>query len=132
MPHGKRQKSGDSPLSSLASAVASEETLAALAGAGLFAFRGSEAEALALLAIRGDDNPAEFAPRCFRAAFDPTAELCGGCVFAASCWLGDNTYLAALAAGTVHKPPYVPDEVVSDVLARRDARPAPPTPRRRK
>ena len=87
---------------------------------------------MALLAVRGDDNPAEFAPACFRRDYDPGSELCGGCVFAASCWVGDNRYLLALRAGKSANPPHVPDSVVEAVTTKQKPRPAPPKPRRRK
>ena len=50
----------------------------------------NESDALAVLALRGDDNPAEYAPTCYRSGYDPQKPLCAGCVFAARCWMGDR------------------------------------------
>ena len=125
-------KGSNAPISSLALAGATEETLAALVGAGLLSFEGSEAEALAVLALRGGDNPEEYAPPCYQTEYGVRRGLCDGCVFSASCWQGDNRYLAALRRGDENPPLYVPVETVAAVLARTKPQVKPPKPRKRK
>lgn len=138
MPRGKKRsrktqkQENSAPISSLALAVATDETLSLLADAGLFSFRGSESEALALLALRGGDNPEEYAPRCFRAEYDPKRKLCEGCVFWASCWQGDDGYLRRLKNGESYPPPYVPTTIITSALKAVKPQVAPPTPRKRK
>lgn len=120
------------PISSLALAGATEETLSALADAGLLSFEGSEAQALAVLALRGGDNPEEFAPACYQREYAVRRALCDGCVFSASCWQGDNRYLTALRKGDENRPLYVPAGAVTAVLARTKPQVKPPKPRNRK
>ncbi len=116
------------PLSALATARPTDETRKALADAGVLAFRGSEAEALAILALTLDDNPA-----CHGVAYDATSVVCSGCVAAATCWRSDESYLRALTKGTVALPNHVPSDVVDRVLAgRRKPNKRPPKPRKRK
>jgi hypothetical protein len=113
-------------------AGATEETLAALADAGLLSFEGSEAQALAVLALRGGDNPEEYAPPCYQTEFAVRRSLCNGCVFSASCWQGDNRYLTALRKGEENRPLYTPTGAVTAVLAKTKPQVKPPKPRKRK
>jgi len=139
MPRGK--KSGKSwgdrsntsgrvlaPISSLASAKVTEDTQAALVGAGLSSFSGTEGEALALLAIASSE--AEYAPTCFRKKYSPTRGLCAGCVFAASCWQGDKGYLGRLRLEEEPPPNHVPQSVVQRVLRALKRRVPPPKVRK--
>lgn len=133
MPRGrKRTSAANSPLSSLASASLSPDVRERLADAGLSSLEiakiRNEADALAILALRGDDNPAEYAPACFRRDYSPDRPLCSGCVFAAQCWTGDNRYLKRVKAGKATRP-NAPDHVIDSVLAKVSRRP--PAPRKR-
>ena len=137
MPRGKKpskKQSGSrktAPLSSLALATATEETLTQLSDAGLSSFRGTESEALALLALKKGDNESSYAPRCYRKEYNPTTTLCAGCVFWASCWQGDTRYLRSLRIGEVYPPPHVPTGVIDKVVAKVKRRVSPPKPRKK-
>ena len=133
MPRGPKLASDNhSPISSLASAVLSDESSEALRIAGLSSFEiakiRSEADALAVLALRGDDNPTAYAPGCFQREYSPERSLCSGCVFSAKCWTGDARYLRAVKAGTAKRPP-APKQIVDEVLA--TIKRQPPKPRKR-
>ena len=132
MPRGKKPSLNKSaPISSLALATATEETLTQLSDAGLSSFRGTESEALAVLAVKKDDNESSYAPRCYRKKYDPKSVLCTGCVFWASCWQGDTSYLRSLRNGEVYPPPHVPTEVVEKIASQVKRRVAPPKPRKK-
>ena len=142
MPRGRKRKSAPhSPLSSLASASLSPHARERLVDAGLSSLEISkirtESDALAILALRGDDNPTEYAPKCFRREYSPSKALCGGCVFSARCWAGDNAYLKRVARGDAERPA-APAHVVDAVLAKLKRKPPaarkrqPPKPRVRK
>lgn len=136
MPRGKKQsnkgRANSAPLSSLATAVMTDETLSALAVAGLSSFSGSEAEALAVLAIKGGDNPIDYAPRCFAAKYDPARALCGGCVFAAKCWQRDSGYLRRAKSGKVGLPLHIPATIAQEIVDAVKPLAAPPKPRKRR
>ena len=116
------------PLSALATAVPTDETRRALADAGVLSFRGSEAEALALLAIKAGDN----APACHGSTYAPSRPLCAGCVFATSCWREDKGYLRALASGDVDAPRHVPPTVAATIAKPYKPKRRPPKARTRK
>jgi len=135
MSRGQSPENGrpsNSPLSSLASAALSDSTSERLRMAGLSSLEVStirnEGDALAVLALRGDDNPMEYAPKCFRSEYSPNRALCSGCVFSAKCWTGDTRYLRAVQAGTAARPP-APKKVVDALLA--TIKRQPPKPRKR-
>ena len=126
-PKGKAK----APISSLASAVVTDETLSLLADAGLSAFRGSEAQALSLL-TDGDDS--DFAPVCYGVEFKPASDLCFGCVFASTCWRMDKKYLTRLAAGKASPPKHVPTKIVERFLPKKNykIKALPPKPKKRR
>lgn len=136
MPRGKKRSrakpENNAPISSLATAVATDETLSALAVAGLSAFEGTEAEALAVLAVKGGDNPSDYAPRCFQKQYDPERELCAGCVFSAECWQRDSGYLRRAKAGKAPLPLHIPATIAQEVIDAVKPLAAPPKPRKRK
>ena len=140
MPRGKKlgengeNRSSDfgrelAPISSLASAKVTEDTQAALAGAGLSSFLGTEGEALALLAIASSEEE-EYAPKCFQKKYSPARRLCEGCVFAASCWQGDKGYLRRLRLEEEPPPNHVPQSVIERVLRSVKRRVPPPKVRK--
>lgn len=131
---------GRAPLSSLRLVPATEETQGRMRDAGIRFEPGlTEHGAQALLALRIElDGGEAGAPACYQRAYDPTADLCAGCVFQPRCWRSDLAYLHRLGDGKVAPPPGVPEQVVLERIAHgRDRalppaaptrRPAPPPP----